>query len=76
MQRAGQALGYPVELLNLENLRNKVEHHYYSPSGRDMLDLSAQPHYPIDKVKECMFRSAVLDRDDICNGVISCWGEL
>ncbi|WP_024330049.1 NAD-dependent epimerase/dehydratase family protein [Thioalkalivibrio sp. ALR17-21] len=69
-RRVGQALGYPVELQNLENPRKEAEEHYYNPAYQGLLDLGVKPHYLTDEVMEGMFRIAERYRDNIRNDVI------
>jgi UDP-sulfoquinovose synthase len=52
-QKAGQELGYSVQIKNIENPRVELEEHYYNPSYQGLIELGVKPHYlTIDSMKE------------------------
>jgi UDP-sulfoquinovose synthase len=50
VKRAGDALGYAVELDSYVNPRVEAEHHYYSAVNDKLLGLGLQPHYLGDEL--------------------------
>ena len=50
---AGQALGYDVNIKNIENPRVELEEHYYNPSYQGLIELGVKPNYlTINSMKE------------------------
>jgi UDP-sulfoquinovose synthase len=47
-QKAGNELGYNVEIKNIENPRIELESHYYNPSYQGLMELGIKPHF-LDK---------------------------
>ena len=50
VKRAGDALGYTVEIDSYINPRVEAEHHYYSAVNDKLLGLGLQPHYLGDEL--------------------------
>ena len=67
---AGQALGYDVNIKNIENPRVELEDHYYNPSYQGLIELGVKPNYlTIDSMKE-MLKVVAGHKQQIKTGVI------
>ena len=67
---AGQALGYDVNIKNIENPRVELESHYYNPSYQGLIELGVKPHYlTVDSMKE-MFEMASRYKQQIKKEII------
>lgn len=69
-QKAGKALGYDVEIQNIENPRKEAEEHYYNPTYQGLLDIGVKPHYLTQNVIEGMFKIVAEHKNQISKDVI------
>ena len=67
---AGQALGYDVNIKNIENPRVELEEHYYNPSYQGLIDLGVKPHYLTKKSMKEMFEVVSRYKNQIKEGII------
>ncbi|TIH15944.1 NAD-dependent epimerase/dehydratase family protein [Marinifilum sp. JC120] len=70
VQRVGTALGYDVEIQQLENPRKEAEDHYYNPTYQGLLEIGVTPHYLTDEVITSMFNLVAKHKKNIRNDVI------
>jgi len=84
VKRAGDALGYAVELDRYVNPRVEAEHHYYNAVNDKLLGLGLQPHYLGDELVRSMLTVIARHRDRVITDAIepsvrwrpdSCGGE-
>ncbi len=54
VRRAGEALGYEVEVASFPNPRVEAEHHYYNAAHQKLLDLGLKPHHLGDELVQSM----------------------
>lgn len=69
-RKAGQKLGYDVEIKSIENPRKEAEEHYYNPNYQGLLDIGVKPHYLTEEVMEGMFKIVAQHKDTIRKDVI------
>lgn len=69
-RKAGQKLGYDVEIKSIENPRKEAEEHYYDPNYQGLLDIGVKPHYLTEEVMEGMFKIVAQHKDTIRKDVI------
>ena len=68
--KAGQALGYEVNIKNIENPRIELEEHYYNPSYQGLIELGVIPNYlTLDTMKK-MFKIVAKHKGKIKKDVI------
>jgi UDP-sulfoquinovose synthase len=56
VKRAGDALGYAVELDRYVNPRVEAEHHYYNAVNAKLLGLGLKPHYLGEELVQSMLK--------------------
>ncbi len=56
VKKAGERLGYGVNIEHIENPRVEKEEHYYNPRYTGLMDLGLKPHYLTDDALDGMFR--------------------
>ncbi len=54
VRRAGEALGYEIEVASFPNPRVEAEHHYYNAAHQKLLDLGLKPHHLGDELVQSM----------------------
>lgn len=69
-QKAGESLGYKVEIQHLENPRKEAEKHYYNPTYQGLLDIGVRPHHLTQGVMEEMFKIVAGHKNAIRKDVI------
>jgi UDP-sulfoquinovose synthase len=57
VKRAGEELGYAVEIQNLPNPRVEAEDHYYNAVNTKLRELGLQPHYLGEELVRSMLRT-------------------
>jgi UDP-sulfoquinovose synthase len=70
VKKAGDALGYGVEIKSIENPRKEAEDHYYNPTYQGLVELGVTPHYLTDEVLEGMFKVVSQYKNNIRKDVI------
>ena len=68
--KAGQELGYDVQIHNIENPRVELESHYYNPSYQGLIELGVEPHYLTLNSMKDMFKVVEKYRDGIRKNTI------
>jgi UDP-sulfoquinovose synthase len=56
VRKAGEKLGFDVQINHLENPRKEKENHYYNPKYTGLLDLGLKPHYLNSDTLESMVK--------------------
>ena len=74
VKRAGEKLGYRVQLKTIKNPRAEKEDHYYNPRYTGLIELGLTPHYLTDEVLEKMLKTVEkhrerINRDAIFKGI-------
>jgi UDP-sulfoquinovose synthase len=65
VKRAGEELGYQVEIQTVPNPRVEAEDHYYNAVNTKLRDLGLQPHYLGQELVQSMLRTIELHRDRV-----------
>jgi UDP-sulfoquinovose synthase len=68
--KAGQELGYDVQIHNIENPRVELESHYYNPSYQGLIDLGVKPHFLTKKSMKEMFKVVSRYKNEVKESVI------
>jgi UDP-sulfoquinovose synthase len=65
VKRAGEELGYAVEIQNLPNPRVEAEDHYYNAVNTKLRELGLQPHYLGEELVRSMLRTIERYKDRV-----------
>ncbi|MDY7022785.1 MAG: NAD-dependent dehydratase, partial [Cyanobacteriota bacterium] len=59
VKKAGNTLGFDVEIQNMENPRVELEEHYFNAKNTNLLGLGLQPHFLSDSLLDSLLNFAV-----------------
>ena len=64
-KKAGDRLGYNVEIKNIDNPRKELEEHYYNPTYQGLINLGVKPNYLTPEVMDSMFNLVAKYKNNI-----------
>jgi UDP-sulfoquinovose synthase len=70
VQKAGQQLGYSVEVAHYENPRVELEEHYYNATHTKLLELGLKPHFLSDELVHTMLKRIEQYKGRVVNDAI------
>jgi UDP-sulfoquinovose synthase len=70
VKEAGEKLGLPVQIMELENPRVELEEHYYHAKNTNLLELGLEPHNLSDSLLDSLLNFAIRYGDRVNKDVI------
>ena len=70
VKRAGEELGYEVEVQEFPNPRVEMEEHYYNPVHTKLLDLGLEPHFLGEELVRSMLKTIAVHKDRVIERAI------
>jgi UDP-sulfoquinovose synthase len=71
VQKAGEQLGYDVEIQHFSNPRVELEEHYYNAIHTKLLDLGLEPHYLGDELLHSVIERVKRHKDRVVTRAIA-----